>query len=265
MRLSFSRASIYAECARRGSAHSRRTLPEPDAEGMRKILVGNVLDVLIARAYEEGWYVQPPDPDEWGPILDEAIRFTTFRRMNRVYDPTRLAEVHRLLLPVVGSLHRQMVQFDLDKGFQTQCELSADWRVLGENVTLFGVLDLLGGPADAATLVDAKSGTYRDPQQLTWYAMLAQRAGAAIQRIGFWMPLTQTIEWLHPAKLPSVRAMVESAVDRIRRDDRAATPGDFCTYCPLLVACNEGTTFVARRAQRGPALADGAGPQQVSF
>ena len=92
-------------------------------------------------------------------------------------------------------------------------------------------------------------------EELRFYALVeAMRTGAAPRRLASYSLVTARAE-VEDVTEGVLQAAVRKTVDGIRkmveiqRDGREPLirPGFFCSWCPLLESCTEGTRFIARR------------------
>jgi len=136
-------------------------------------------------------------------------------------------------------------------------ESSARYEMFEQRINLSTRADLTLGAVGSKVIIDIKSGRVQPNhrEELRFYALVeAMRTGAAPRRLASYSLVTARAE-VEDVTEGVLQAAVRKTVDGIRkmveiqRDGREPLirPGFFCSWCPLLESCTEGTRFIARR------------------
>jgi hypothetical protein len=136
-------------------------------------------------------------------------------------------------------------------------ESSARYEMFDQRINLSTRADLTLGAVGSKVIIDLKSGRVQPNhrEELRFYALVeAMRTGAAPRRLASYSLVTARAD-VEDVTEGVLQAAVRKTVDGVRkmvelqRDGREPVirSGFFCSWCPLLDSCAEGTKFIARR------------------
>jgi hypothetical protein len=267
LRLSYTKAEAFSECARKGWAIHTRTMPDRTGDNADRVFVGIVLDRVVGQAYDERWYRHPPTPDAILAAGRASVEWTLTNVMPMAMTAQRRAGIDDRLQGLVG-IPEQMHKYGLvpatDDDIRLQVSLSRDIPAI--HVTMTGVLDILVADArHGVSFVDVKAGSYRKPAQLSWYLRLVEPIPLVPNRVGFWMPLRDEIEWRTQSRLPNVSGTIQDAKWKIDTKDQTETPGSHCRMCPLRPGCPSGIRHMQQAEAANERLLTPSGIQRVSW
>ena len=136
-------------------------------------------------------------------------------------------------------------------------ESSARYEMFDQRINLSTRADLTLGAVGSKVIIDLKSGRVQPNhrEELRFYALVeAMRTGAAPRRLASYSLVTARAD-VEDVTEGVLQAAVRKTVDGVRkmvelqRDGREPVlrSGFFCSWCPLLDSCAEGTKFIVRR------------------
>jgi hypothetical protein len=267
LRLSYTKAEAFAECARKGWALHTRQMPDRTGDNADRVFVGLVLDRVVGQAYDERWYRNPPTPDAILEAGRQSVEWTLTNVMPMAMTAQRRAGIDERLQGLVG-IPEQMHKYGLvpRTDDDVRLQVSLDRAIPKINVTITGNLDILtANDTHGISLVDVKAGTYRKPAQLAWYLRLVEPLSLIPNRVGFWMPLRDEIEWRQQSRLPDISPTIQDARWKIATKDQRETPGSHCRMCPLRPGCDSGVRYLQQAEAANERLLTPHGVQRVSW
>jgi hypothetical protein len=239
MNLYYSLAEALSECPMRGQLMKARRLPPPSTLVAVKQLKGHTLDRVIGIAYRDLWWEPGQKPKDLRHVCEEAFLWSWSNERPAMLTDAQRTEIIDSVFEGAKTLLEQMRDFDLIPVLDGRVQARVE-RPYNDDVTITGVIDLLIDSGKDISLVDAKSGTYRSPRQLSWYRYLVEPYRVVPTRVGFWFPLAGVIEWADQKKLPDVQPMIAKSLELLASGDRTTTPGKHCGTCPLFSGCETG-------------------------
>lgn len=209
----------------------------PDRQ--RRVLLGTIVDEVIAHMYLSGWLKTPS-------LLVERLTAATARQVQRLYPQYTVLEPPTFFVETIAPAWLSLFSTVQDEHLyaERQVAVRRDFKLEFPAAVLMGQPDLTFIDERAVTVVDVKwrAKSSLDRQQLYAYRELVQGSTARpVTRLGFWLPRDAAVVWCK--KLPAPPDLATD-VAAMARGVNEARPANHCHHCAFRSACPEGSKFL---------------------